>query len=198
MARGIGTRIVAGKHELTIYDRMVEKAQKLAGELGAGVRGVALGEIVEGEVVILALPYNAILEVVAKYRESWQGRIVVDISNPVDFQTFQLIPVPGISGAEEIAKLALGVRIVKAFNTTFAGVLGLGAVEGKKLDVLIAGDDVEAKQKVSQLVRDGGMRSLDVGGLINARHLEGFQLLHMGLQQQLGSNWMSTIKFLPE
>lgn len=198
MARGIGTRVVAGKHELTIYDRQMEKAQKLANELGEEVKGEELGATVEGEIIILALPYSASLEVLTKYHLDWKGKVVVDISNPVDFQTFHLIPPPGTSGAEELAKLAPEVKIVKAFNTTFSGVLSAGMVEGKKLDVLIAGDDAEAEKQVAQLVTDGGMRALDVGGLTNARHLEGFQLLHMGLQQQLGSNWMSTIKILPD
>jgi predicted dinucleotide-binding enzyme len=61
------------------------------------------------------------------------------------------------------------------------------------LDVFIAGDDADAKASIAQLVRDGGLRPIDVGALANARHLEGFQLLHMAAQEQLGTGWMSAI-----
>lgn len=198
MARGIGSRVVATKHELTIYDRELDKAKKLASELGANVKAEVLGEQVGGDILILATPYMASQEIVAKYKKAWQSKVVVDISNPVDFQTFKLLPPPGSSGAEEIAKQGEGLKIVKAFNTVFAGVLQVGNVDGKRLDVMIAGDDAEAKKQVTQLVVDMGMRALDVGPLANARHLEGFQLLHMGMQAQLGNNWMSAIKILPE
>jgi hypothetical protein len=62
--------------------------------------------------------------------------------------------------------------VVKAFNTTFAGTLVAGEVSGQPLDVLIAGDDNNAKQKVSQLVSDGGLRPVDVGPLHRAQQLE--------------------------
>lgn len=101
-----------------------------------------------------------------------------------------------MSGAQEIAKLLPEAAIVKAFNTTLAGPLEAGEVDGKELDVFIAGDDEAAKAKVSELVKTSGMRPIDVGPLANARHLEGFGLIQMAAQEQLGSNWMSSLKFL--
>ena len=62
--------------------------------------------------------------------------------------------------------------VVKAFNTTFGGTLVAGEVAGQKLDVLSAGDDADAKQKVAQLVSDGGLRPLDAGPLARAQQLE--------------------------
>ena len=59
--------------------------------------------------------------------------------------------------AEEVAQSApAGARVVKAVNTSFSGTLVAGQVAGESLDVLIAGDEEEAKEKVAQLVRDGG------------------------------------------
>jgi predicted dinucleotide-binding enzyme len=86
--------------------------------------------------------------------------------------------------------------VVKAFNTTYAGTLLAGEVAGQPLDVFIAGDDADAKIKVAELVRDGGMRPVDVGPLSRARQIEGMQFLHIVAQGTLGTNWASTIKIL--
>jgi 8-hydroxy-5-deazaflavin:NADPH oxidoreductase len=83
---------------------------------------------------------------------------------------------------------------VKAFNTTFAGTLVAGEVAGQKLDVLIAGDDEQAKQKLASVVEAGGLRPIDVGPLKRARQLEQVGLFHIAIQEQLGSGFGSTIK----
>ena len=87
--------------------------------------------------------------------------------------------------------------MVKAFNTTFAGTLVAGEVGGQPLDVLIAGDDDNAKQKVAQLVSDGGLRPIDVGPLARAQQLEQLGFLHISLQQPLGLDYGSAVKLLP-
>ena len=77
------------------------------------------------------------------------------------------------SAAEELAaKLPSGAKVVKAFNTTFAGTLVAGEVAGQPLDVFIAGDDDEAKETVAGLVRAGGLNPIDAGPLRRARELE--------------------------
>lgn len=196
MGKGIGTRIIAGNHSLTIFDKDGEKAKELASDLGAHVQGD--GESITGDVIIFALPYAAIPEVIEKYQDQFTGKILVDISNPVDFQTFELLPPADSSGAEEISKLLPGgSRLVKAFNTTFAGTLVQGEVDEKKLDVFIASDDKEAAETIVKLAEDGGLRGLYVGPLKRARALEGFQLIQMSLQEKLGTNWMSALKILP-
>jgi 8-hydroxy-5-deazaflavin:NADPH oxidoreductase len=83
---------------------------------------------------------------------------------------------------------------VKAFNTTFAPTLVEGEVAGHQLDVLIAGDDDEAKRKVSRLVSDAGLRPIDVGPLRRAEQLEHLGLLHISLQQPLELGFGSTLK----
>jgi 8-hydroxy-5-deazaflavin:NADPH oxidoreductase len=85
---------------------------------------------------------------------------------------------------------------VKAFNTTFVGTLVEGQVAGQPLDVLIAGDDEEAKERVVQLVRGGGLRAIDVGPLERARELEGLGFLGITLQQPLGLNFQSAWKLI--
>ena len=203
MGRGIGYRIVAGGHSLTIVDRDPEEAEQLAEELRNAAEGGATVEAAEpgaeprGEVVVLAVYYPGNLEIVRELGERLAGKVVVDISNPLN-QTFDgLATAPGTSAAEEVAASApAGTRVVKAFNTTFSGTLVEGQVAGQPLDVLIAGDDEEAKETVAQLVRDGGLRAIDVGPLERARQLEGLGFLGMMLQQPLGLNFQSAWKLI--
>jgi 8-hydroxy-5-deazaflavin:NADPH oxidoreductase len=201
MGRGIGHRLVAGGHDVTIVDRNTEEAERLAEELrgvaqgGATVEATGPGAELRGEVVVLAVYYPGNLEIVRDLGEELAGKVVVDISNPVN-QTFDaLATAPGTSAAEEVAAtVPTGTRVVKAFNTTFSGTLVEGQVAGQPLDVLIAGDHKGAKETVAQLVRDGGLRAIDVGPLERARELEGLGFLGITLQQPLGLNFQSTWK----
>jgi 8-hydroxy-5-deazaflavin:NADPH oxidoreductase len=173
MGHAIGTRMVAAQHELTIYDRTKEKAQTLAEQLGTRVQAAPLSQGISGDVIIVALPYAATREVVGAHAAELAGKIVVDISNPVDFQTFELIPPPGSSGAEEIAKLLpQGTSIIKAFNSNFAQAIIDGTVNGSKTTVQIAGDDTKAKQTLMHIVEASGLAAADVGPLSAARTLE--------------------------
>jgi 8-hydroxy-5-deazaflavin:NADPH oxidoreductase len=148
-------------------------------------------------VVVLAVYYPGSLELAGELGDRLAGKVVVDIANPLN-ETFNgLATAPGTSAAEEVAASAPpGARVVKAFNTTFSGTLVEGEVAGQPLDVFIAGDDDEAKETVAQLVRDGGLRAIDVGPLERARQLEGLGFLGITLQQPLGLNFQSAWKLI--
>ncbi|KGJ71823.1 NADP oxidoreductase, partial [Cryobacterium roopkundense] len=179
MARGIGTRAVAAGRTLQILSRDAEQAAALAAELGANITSGSVDSVPAGDIIVLAVPYNAARELVATYGAALAGKTVVDISNPINFATFDSLSVaPGTSAAEELAALAApGVTVVKAFNTTFAGTLVEGSVAGVPLDVFVAGDSDEAKASISAFIADAGLRAIDAGPLRRARELEGFQLL---------------------
>jgi len=203
MARGIGTRALAGGHSVTLVGHEPGKAEKLASELkslaqnGASVRAASAGTPLDGDVVVLAVPYSAAASIVQQYSDQLAGKIIVDITNPVDFSTMSPAVAPGTSGAEEIAKAApAGAKVVKVFNTTFAGTLVAGEVAGQPLDVFIAGDDAAAKATISELVRSGGMRAVDAGPLQRARQLEALGLLHMALQNTLNTGFGSAVKII--
>jgi NADPH-dependent F420 reductase len=201
MARGIGTRLVAGGHQVQFLAPTAEHATALANELGgqaASLNGGPTSDQIAGEVVVLATPYDAALDFAQKNGQNLVGKIVVDITNPVDFATFdRLVTPPESSAAQEIAtRLPPDVRVVKAFNTTFAGTLSAGGVAGQDLDVLIAGDDDDAKTIVATLVETSGMRPIDAGPLRRAQQLEHLGFLHMALQDKLGSGYGSTVKFI--
>ena len=204
MGRGIGHVLMRGGHSVTIVDRdLEEEGEQLAEELRSAAEGGATVEAAEpgaelrGEVVILAVYYPGSLEIARELGERLVGKVVVDISNPLN-QTFDgLATAPGTSAAEEVAATApAGTRVVKAFNTTFSGTLVEGQVAGQPLDVLIAGDDEAAKETVARLVRDGGLRAIDVGALERARQLEGLGFLGMMVQQPLGLNFQSAWKLI--
>ena len=196
MGRGIGTRVVAGGHEVEIADRDPEQARALAEELGGSATAVGPDDPLSGEVVVFAVYYPGIKDAVRDYADRLVGKVVVDITNPVNTQTWDDVATPaGTSSAEEVAQLVPdGTPVVKAFNTTFAPTLVAGEVGGQQLDVLIAGDDDDAKQRVSQLVSDGGLRPLDVGPLRRARQLEQLGFLHIAVQEPLKLGFGSAVK----
>jgi hypothetical protein len=199
MGRGIGMRAIAGGHEVEIVDRDPAEARRLAAELGGSATALEPDAPFGGEVVVLAVYYPGIKEAAQQYRDRLAGKVVVDITNPVDTQTWDRLATElGSSSAEELAQVVPeGTPVVKAFNTTFAGTLVEGEVDGQPLDVLIAGDDEAAKQKISQLVSDGGLRPIDVGPLTRAQQLEHLGLLHISLQQPRELGFGSTIKLHP-
>ena len=199
MGRGIGTRAVAGGHQVEILAQDPGHARKLAEDLGGSAAALDPGARFGGEVVVFAVYYPGIKDAVRQYADQLAGKVVVDITNPVDTQTWdRLATPPGTSSAEEVAQLVPeGTRVVKAFNTTFASTLVAGEVAGQQLDVLIAGDDDAAKQKVAQLAADGGLRPLDVGPLARAQQLEQLGFLHIAVQQPLGLGFASAVKLHP-
>jgi predicted dinucleotide-binding enzyme len=196
MGRGIGTRAVAGGHEVQIIDRNPEDAQTLAGELGGGAAGGGPDDELTGELVVLALYYPGTKEAAEQYGDRLAGKVVVDVCNPVNVETWDsLATPPGKSAAEELADLLpSGTPVVKAFNTTFATTLVQGEVAGQQLDVFIAGDDDEAKQKVVSLAEGGGLRPIDVGPLRRAEHIEHMGFVHITVQEPLGSGYGSALK----
>jgi predicted dinucleotide-binding enzyme len=196
MARGIATRVLAGGHSVTLFGTTPEKAEALAAELDGDVRAGRTGDALAGDVAVLAVWYQAIDDVLATYGEQLAGKVVVDVTNPVDPETYAPLAVGEGSVAQRIAARVPGAKVVKAFNTTFAGTLLEGAVAGQPLDVFLAGDDQAAKDIVKHLVRDGGMRPVDVGPLALAHHVEALGYLNMAIQPDLGTNYASTIKVL--
>lgn len=196
MARGLGQRLIAGGHDVTVLGKEVDAAEAVLSDIGADGRGQAgrSGDAIVGDVVVLAVYYPDAQAAVDQYGEALSGKVVIDITNPVN-ETFDgLVTPPDSSAAEQLAQRAPGARVVKAFNTTFAGTLAEGEVAGQPLDVFIAGDDDGAKATVKRLVEDGGMRAVDAGPLARAHELEALGYLHMALQEPLGTGFSSAVK----
>ena len=135
-----------------------------------------------GDVVVLALPYGAVEAVLAAYGDAFDGKVVVDITNPVNFDTFDSLVVPaGSSAAAQIQATLPNSSVLKAFNTTFAATLTTKKVGDLATTVLIAGDDATAKATLAAAVEAGGVRALDAGSLARAHELESIGFLQIGL-----------------
>jgi 8-hydroxy-5-deazaflavin:NADPH oxidoreductase len=197
MGRGIATRALAGGHDVTLIGTEVDKAQQLADELGqSGSGSIKAGDSPTGELVVLAVWYPGVIDIVRQHADSLDGKVVVDITNPIDTSQFEPLAIDR-SAAQEIDEATPdGAKVVKAFNTTFAGTLAAGEVTGQQLDVFIAGDDADAKAKVAELVEGGGLRAIDAGPLRRARELEALGYLHMAVQEVLGTGYSSAVKVI--
>jgi NADPH-dependent F420 reductase len=148
------------------------------------------GQPVTGEIVVLAVPYPAVADVLAARRGQLAGKVVVDITNPLDFQTFDSLTVPAdSSAAAEIAASLPQSRVVKAFNTTFAATLASGTAGQVPTTVLIAGDDSQAKALLADVVTAGGLRAIDAGALRRAHELEALGFLQITLAAQQKMPW---------
>ncbi len=181
MAGALAERALAGGDTVELIGRDPAKANELARSLGGATVGAA-GTAPAGDIVILAVPYANAAEAVSDYGDALDGKIIIDITNPVTPDITGLVTPYGSSGAQEIAKAApAGAHVVKAFNTLFANVLAAGPAEGRPLDVFIAGDDAQAKAQVSVFIESLGLRPFDAGPLSMAQALENAGLLEMGL-----------------
>ena len=170
---------------------LTKDPQKASAAIPAATHA-AVGEPISGDIVILALPYPALAEVLSQYAGALDGKVVVDITNPVDFATFDSLVVPvGSSAAEVIAQTLPGSMVLKAFNTTFAATLASGTVGAESTTVLIAGDDADAKAALAAVIEAGGLRAVDAGSLKRAHELEALGFLQLTLAAGNKTSWTS-------
>ena len=140
--------------------------------------------------MVLAVPYPAVADVIAERGDQLAGKVVVDITNPLNFETFDSLVVPADgSAAAEIAAALPQSRVLKAFNTTFAATLAAGTVGAVPTTVLIAGDDTDAKSLLADVVTAGGLRAIDAGSLRRARELEALGFLQLTLAASEKLSW---------
>lgn len=175
------------------------------GNMGSAIGGIvaAGGNTVEyvgrdtsdaitGDIVVLAVPHTSLDEIVAARGADLAGKVVVDITNPLNFETFDSLVTPADgSKASELAAALPESRVLKAFNTNFAATLATKTVgDAQPTTVLVAGDDELAKQALIDVVRAGGVNAVDAGSLARARELEsiGFLQLTLAVQEKVGWN----------
>ena len=172
---------------------MSQAIASIAAKGGHSVQQLGQSDVdtaISGDVVVLAVPYPAVADVIAKRGEQLAGKVVVDITNPLDFETFDDLVVPADgSAAAEIAAALPDSKVLKAFNTTFAGTLAAGTVGPSTTTVLIAGDDADAKSTLAGIVTSGGVGAVDAGSLKRARELEALGFLQLTLAASEKISW---------
>jgi predicted dinucleotide-binding enzyme len=186
MATAVAGRIAKAGHTVEVVNRDAAKARELADKLAGKATTGTYGAAPAGDVVILAVPYGGVAAVVADFGDALDGKVIIDLTNPVNAEMTGLATPAGSSGAQETAKiLPAGAHVVKAFNTIFGHVLA----KGGRLDAFIAADDPQAKARVSTLLESLGLRPLDVGGLNMAHTLETLGLMMISLAKNGAASW---------
>jgi 8-hydroxy-5-deazaflavin:NADPH oxidoreductase len=183
MAAAIGGLAAKAGHTVEVMGRDAAKARTMVGRLGSGATTGPFGAAPAGDIVILAVPYAVVLGVVKQFGEALAGKLLIDITNPINADFTGFVTPADSSGAREITKVApANAVIVKAFNTLNANVLAAGPVKGRPMDTFLAGDDAPAKARVSAFIETLGLRPMDAGPLTMARTLEHACLLMLGLK----------------
>lgn len=165
-----------------------EKYQSAVSALGPLAKVTSTAQaIAASDVVILAVPYAAVAGI-AQSVSDWQDKILVDATNPLAPGLAGLTVGTTTSGAEELAKLARGARVVKAFNTTGAENMADTRYPGSSPMMPLCGDDADARQRVMALATLIGFDAVDMGPLMAARYLEPFAMtwIHLALKQGYG------------
>jgi predicted dinucleotide-binding enzyme len=127
------------------------------------------------------LPYGIADEVIKSVDIDWDGKVIIDATNPISESTE-----PFISAAEAITAWTGNGDVVKAFNTTGVGNLTNPEYNGKAIETFICGNDMESKKVVTILAADLGFKVVDIGGLENAVMLENLAKLWVTMAYILG------------
>jgi NADPH-dependent F420 reductase len=185
---GLGLRWAKAGHTILIGSRVLEKAQAAAAEINARlgmdtVRGLenALAAR-EAEIVVLTVPYAAHTATLEAVRDAVQGKVFVDVTVPLVPPKVARVQLPagGSASLEAQALLGPAVRVVAAFQNISAEHLK-DPEHPIDCDVLVCGDDKEAKAGVIQLAAEAGMTAWDAGPLANSVVPEGLTSVLIGL-----------------
>lgn len=164
--------LFSGKHDVFIGHRDPAKAAELAHKIGDSVQGGGIAAAISvADIIILATPYLAATDVFSAAGDL-EGKVLVDISNPVSADFSELVIGHETSAAEEIQKLVPKANVVKAFNTLFAQLLPEESRQSNKLQVFIAGNNDQAREQVAELATSVDLEPVNAGLLKNSRYLE--------------------------
>ena len=182
---GTGLALTFGKstHGVVVAGRSEASGKTLAEKLQSDhevrVQASDIATAVSSaDVILLAVPFDAVKEIAAM--ANFEGKIVVDVTNPL-FEDFSGLTIGHeTSAAEEIQAVLTGVAVVKAFNTVFAQIYAQGLKFGdRQVPAFIASDDQNAKATVLKLAQNAGFDPVDAGPLKNARYIEPLAYLNI-------------------
>jgi predicted dinucleotide-binding enzyme len=182
MAAAIGGLAAKAGHTVEVMSRDAVKARALAEQIGAGATTGTFGAAPAGDIVILAVPYSAVLDVVKQYGEELAGKVLVDITNPVASDHTSFVTPATVSARRRSPRPPLPMRKSSRRSTPSSPTSWLPVPpRAHPLDMFIAGDDAQAKARVSAFIESLGLRPMDIGPLPMARTLEHACLLSLGL-----------------
>lgn len=176
-----GTKWKEKGHEV-VFGVRDPQSQKAWNALSIGAKVLPFQEAVEGaEIVLIALPFGVVDEVIKGIDVEWEGKIIIDATNPVSASTE-----PFESAMEAITAWTGNGDVVKAFNTTGVANMMNPVYNGKAIETFICGDEPKAKETVKLLAEELGFRVVDVGGIENAVMIESLAKLWITMAYKLG------------
>lgn len=203
MGAAIARSLSKGRNRLLLFSHNQDKSQLLAHDIKSSHASADVESIEcpvnaswEADIIILAIPYGAEKEIAARIRDVANQKIVISIANPLNETYNKLVTSPDTSAAEELQKLLPNSKVIKAFNTIFAADFANPVIDGKQVDSFIAGNDAEALETVSELVKTAGFNAIVAGELSASRTLEHMMLLLIQLTMKYNYNWLAGWKIL--
>jgi hypothetical protein len=188
MGGGLG-RIWAMKGHTVMfsYSRSTEKLSATASSVPNASAGTPAEAAAGSDVILLAVRWRDVPDAIGQ-AGTLNGRIVIDCTNPLKPDMSGLALGHTTSAAEEIARMAPGAKVVKAFNTAFAQVYQEDnrLFGSRRATMFYCGDDAESKIKTAKLINDVGFEPVDCGPLTAARYLEPLAMLMITLGYGLG------------
>jgi 8-hydroxy-5-deazaflavin:NADPH oxidoreductase len=178
IGKQVALNLMAGGEHLMVADHGLAKAQEFAKVSNGQARAVSVSEaIAEGDVILLAVYFDAMQGLIAEYRNKLAGKIVVDPSNPIapdgagGFK--KIIPQDQSSGQILASLLSPATRFVKAFGTLGAASLKTGARRKPEPNVLFyASDNQDAGSAVAELIKASGFAPVPIGGISQSIRIE--------------------------
>ena len=203
MGSAIARSLSKTNNRLLLFARHFDKVQSLAAEIKKGNASAEVEAIEcptnaswEADIIFLALPYGEEKEIAAKIKDVANQKVVISISNPLNETYSGLVTAPDTSAGEQLQHLLPNSKVVKAFNTVFAADFANTIIDGKQVDALIAGNDAQALETVSELAKSIGLNPLVAGEIPWSRTLENMALLLIQLTMKYNYNWVAGFKIL--
>lgn len=146
----------------------------LVAEFGTTIEPATLEDALTADIVILAVPFTAVADIVAAITD-WQGRIVIDATNAIDFTDFSPANLGGELSSDLVARQLPGARLVKGFNTLPAAVLAAEPeVDGGRRTIFVSSNDAEATVAAANLIDALGFAPLALGRIDEGGRLQQF------------------------
>lgn len=203
MGSAIAKKLASGNFRLLLFANHREKVEQLINEIksvhpSADVDSMAcpFDASWEADIIIPAVNYKVEKEVAEKIKQVATQKVVISISNPLNEKFDGLVTPADSSAAEELQHYLPDSKVVKAFNTVFAADFFQPVIDGKQVDVFIAGNDEEALETVSEMVSVAGFNPIVAGDLSASRTLENMTALLIQLNQKYNYNWLGGWKVL--
>lgn len=183
LGTAVATNLVKGNRAVIVADRTIEKAKALSQKLGNLAQPMDIASAIrEADIIVFAVWFNAIKELLVQYKTELEGKIIVDPSNPIapdEKGGFKKIIGDKESAGEIIAELLpKNAKLAKALGTLGVASLAGAAFQQPANVLFYATDDNSINEDIEQLILDNGFEPVPVGGIDQSIRIEVFGDLH--------------------